>query len=164
MICDVSSCECSRLKTRASGRWGLNLCTACYNHLLSRKLAARPAPAELLESARAAGAPPFEWPLCEYCGEDVNQLDLGYYTLARTQRRFCSVRCHNIHNGLVSADVAAAKLRERVREGLWTDPHDFTTPEERRRYGRLGASVRAADPGPDGAGCPAISIRASRYP
>ncbi len=48
------------------------------------------------------------------------------------------VRCRNSHNGLLSADATAAKLRERACEGLWTVTARLHNARERRRYGRLG--------------------------
>src|SRR5690606_33989195 len=90
--CDVCGRELTG-KPAASrrGRWGLDLCGACWQRLRKRELAQgrRPTPAERAEAAQLDG-PPYAWPACELCGGDVDAHGLGYHTTKGRPRRFCS--------------------------------------------------------------------------
>jgi ribosome-binding protein aMBF1 (putative translation factor) len=131
--------------TSRRGRWGLDLCGACYQRLRKREKAQqadRSSFAERVQAAQADG-PPYSWPLCELCGEDVDQHGLGYYTSKGKPRRFCSILCRNTANSREGAPIRAAIQQQRVKAGLWQNPGDFVTDEERREFARMGGAVRA---------------------
>ena len=86
-----------------------------------------------------AGGPPFGWPLCELCGEEM----ADPYTAKRRKRRFCSIQCRNTANSRVGAHIRARKARERVRRGEWENPAAHLTTEQIHEAARRGGQVRA---------------------
>ena len=144
MICDVCARQVRTLGATSRGHRGLNLCDACYRRLLRRERAEREAAAAQHPDDEPAGGPPYEWPRCELCGDDVDDHGLGHYTVDGKRRRFCSVECRQLHNARAGAPLRAIKMRQRVHSGLWTNPLDFTTHDERSEYGKRGGEARAA--------------------
>lgn len=152
--CDVCGRNVTKLATSRNGKYGLNLCRTCYKHFRTREIAKSVVPTREQRAAalRVAG-PPYEWPLCELCGGDVNQHGLGYYTSKGKKRRFCSLECRNTANSRAGAPIRAQKARERVARGEWKNPNpllrDDLSPEERRAFlrsiGRGARKVRLAE-------------------
>jgi len=126
------------------GRWGLDLCHACWQRLRKRELAQQGRRPTLAERAEAAGAdgPPYPWPVCEFCGGDLDAHGLGYYTTKGKPRRFCSTWCRATHNSRVGAPIRSAKAKQRVRAGTWENPAKYHTPESLRAAALAGAAVR----------------------
>ncbi len=146
MRCDLCDKEVTgRLSASRRGRWGMNLCHTCWMRLRKRELAEQGQPPTMAQRAEAAKAdgPPYPWPACELCGEDVNQHGLGYWTTKGRPRRFCSLECRQSNNSREGTPIRTALTRERIKAGTWENPVNFTTPEQRREYGKLGGEVRA---------------------
>ena len=142
--CDVCDREVAKLAASRRGRWKLDLCHTCWQRLRKRERLqeGRPTLAEQAEAAHRDG-PPYFWPLCELCGDDVDSHGLGYYTVKGTPRRFCSDQCKATHNSRVGAPIRAEKARRRVRAGTWQNPAASMAPEQVRAASQLGAAVRA---------------------
>jgi ribosome-binding protein aMBF1 (putative translation factor) len=145
-ICDVCNKEIKG-KPAASrhGRWGLDLCHACWQRLRKRQLARQAEPPTLEQRAEAAqqDGPPYVWPACELCGGDVDAHGLGYYTTKGKPRRFCSDWCRATRNSRVGAPIRAHKARQRVKAGTWQNPAEYHTPESLRAAALAGGEVRA---------------------
>ncbi len=143
--CDVCGRELTG-KPAASrrGRWGLDLCHTCWQRLRKRERAGQGSPPTLEERAGAAGAggPPYAWPACELCGQDLGDGD-GYYTVKGKPRRFCSSWCKATANSRAGAPIRAEKARQRVRAGTWQNPAEHHTPDSLRAAALAGAAVRA---------------------
>ncbi len=125
------------------GTRGLDLCHGCYRRILRQEEAQRQAARQDRPFEAGASGPPYEWPRCELCGDDVDDHGLGYYTVDNKRRRFCSVECRQLRNSRVSAPQHAVTMRQRVRSGLWTSPLEYTTHDERTEYAARGGEARA---------------------
>lgn len=144
MICDICGRDVRRLNARQTGKYGLDLCDMCYSRMRQRQQAAlKPAPPELAPGELPPG-PPFTWPRCEWCGDDVDAHGLGYYTRRGTPRLCCSVECTTRRNQRIGLPIVAAILRQRVREGTWIHPMAGLTPEQVRAI-NLRAAAAAAE-------------------
>ena len=129
------------MATSRRGKYGLDICRQCY-YRMRRSQASQATPAEIATALRASG-PPYEWPLCERCGEPVTRHGLGYYTSKGKQRRFCSRGCRNTANSRSGAPIRSDKAKQRVRAGEWQNPAGRQTPEQHRAISQLGGAARA---------------------
>ena len=93
--CHICGRQVKRLSATQRVRYGLDLCFTCYRRIRSQH-ATPPRPADLrstaslaVAAAQQAAGPPYCWPLCEFCGQDVDQHGLGTYTTKGKPRRFC---------------------------------------------------------------------------
>ena len=93
MICDICGRDVRTLAVRATSRRGLDLCQTCYRRILRQEQAQRQEKQHAYPYDDPSPGPPYEWPRCELCGDDLDSHGLGYYTVNRTRRRFCSVEC-----------------------------------------------------------------------
>jgi hypothetical protein len=78
--------------------------------------------------------------ICDNCSGEIRD---GWYTSKHRPRRYCSRDCRNAGNSRAGAPVRSAKAKRRVAAGVWVNPLNLETPEQRREHARKAGQATA---------------------
>jgi hypothetical protein len=79
--------------------------------------------------------------ICDFCRQPIK---INWYTKRRTPRLHCCIVCRQTSNTLKGMEKRLEKVKARIAAGTWVNPSSGFTPEQRRRYAKLGSVAAGA--------------------